>query len=193
MASAYPTIAEFKAVTDISSTSDDTLIQTYLDNAKQTIEDMAGRKFGVSGTSVRYYDAREAYEDGRLLVLDEDLVSLTSIVNGDGTSIATGDVFLLPFNDSPKTEILIKETSASRWTWGTNPENSVEITGVWGFSTTVPDPVYQATMRLAAFFYYQRDTSLDVDRPILTATGLYMPSRIPSDVQMLIYPYSRLT
>lgn len=194
MPATYPNLAVFKEIAGLSGTDDDDfVINQFLDTAIQTIEDMTRRQFGVSAESTRYYDPR-IDTDGlyRTLYLDEDLASLTSITNGDGTSIATDQVLLLPLNDSPKQQIQIKESSTARWTWSTDPENSVAITGVWGYSTDVPWGVYQAVIRLASFFYYQKDTSLDVDRPILTANGLYLPSRIPSDVQSLIYPYSKL-
>jgi len=50
----------------------------------------------------------------------------------------------------------------------------------------------QATTRLAAFLYRQKDSNADLDRPLLTGDGVtIMPSSLPHDVRQILDPYRK--
>jgi hypothetical protein len=71
-------------------------------------------------------------------------------------------------------------------------DSEVSIAGTWGFSTTPPYDIKHACTRLAAFLYRQKDTSADIDRPMITGDGVtIMPSSIPQDVKSILDNYKR--
>jgi hypothetical protein len=71
-------------------------------------------------------------------------------------------------------------------------DSEISVAGTWGYSATAPADITHAYVRLAAFIYRQKDTSADIDRPLVTGDGVtIMPSGLPSDVQKLLDRYKR--
>jgi hypothetical protein len=71
----------------IQSADDDGYIERLITRAGAFIDDQTGRQF-VAATETRYYDPTdEEVVDGRFLYLDKDLVSVTTLTNGDGDEL----------------------------------------------------------------------------------------------------------
>lgn len=183
---AYTDVTTVKTYLGISSTADDALLQTLIDAACAYIDTRTRRTFEAAADTVAYYDASDIH-DG-VLYLRGDLAALTSVTNGDGSTVATSDVLLLPRSGPPYWGIRMR-SSGPGWT----VDDDIAVTGRWAYSTTAPADIAHAATRLAAWLYRQRDNQGDGDRVIVSPDGTtLMPSRIPNDVEAIIRAYARV-
>jgi len=188
------TVAEVKAYAKISSSSDDELLGTLIPASEVFVRTHTRRKL-TPQTQTRYYRQTQARIQGQLLLLDEDLLQLTGLVNGNGATLQTSDVFLEPLNEGPPYSMLRMKYSTSVWSF--NVDGTVAVTGKWGYTddpafTEVHSELKQGIIRLTAWLYRQKDTSAAEDRPIVSPDGVtIMPSAIPADVMQWIDPHRR--
>lgn len=196
---AYITTADLKAYMKITGSADDAQLALFAHRAQHVVESYTHRVFEWIGagtakqfTPTSYLDGGDLYDIVTLGMGLSEFFELTSITNGDGNAIATADVVLLPGNVTPKYAIRIKSSINVRWTFTTSIEESVTVTAKWAYSATPPPDIIQATLRIGAYLYRQRDGSPDSDRPIVSADGVVLSApRIPSDVTELLKPYRR--
>ena len=196
---AYLQVYEIKQYIDITSGDDDSLLIALISQAQSMIETLCKRRFEAASDTTRYFDAEadvvcslSPFGGRRVLTLDEDLYSVTSVVNGDGTTVSSTQYVLNPRNEPPYYEIELKANSSIAWTYSDTPENAIAVTGRWAYSLTPPNDVKWAAGRLTAWLYRQRDTSMDLDRPMLSNSGIVlMPSSIPNDVTKVLERYYR--
>ena len=152
-------------------------------------------------TDIRYFDA-EKDVDSDVLWLDKDLLvdsnNVPVILNGDASTDILWDsdntIFVTePRNEQPVYGITLTSEGGKSWTYDSNPESAISIDGTWGYSTNVPDDVKWATIRLASWLYKQRQTDVDLDRPLLTHDGVtIMPTKLPADVVSLLELYRQI-
>lgn len=95
-----------------------------------------------------------------MLVLDDDLLTVTRITNGDGTEITGDQYVLLPANTTPKWAVKLKASSGVSWAYVDDPEGAIEVEGTWGYAHAQPDDIRHAAIRLTAWFYHQRQAPL---------------------------------
>lgn len=192
---AYCSLADVKAYLDIETldTDADDILEDLIARAQQTIDRATGRTFEASADTTRYFDA-VADVDGRSLWLGEgDLCQITSIMNGDGTTISADSYVTLPANVAPYHAILLKRNSGVSWTYSDSPENAIQIEGRWAYSVSAPADVQHACIRLVSFMFKQRDTGIDAENSMVTQNGIMiLPSRLPKDVMSLLKSVSRL-
>ena len=193
----YITNTELKSYLSISTTNDDALLQACADQATQAIEAFTKRQFNVLEDSTRYCDAVGYHIQGRSLFVYDlgDIYEVTTVVNGDGTTLLSSDFTLYPRTLTEQQpivyEIRIKPTSAQYWTYDQDPDQAIAITGKWGYSGIVPASVKQAALRLASFYYRQKDSPL-FDVTSVEAGVIVRPIGMPSDVQIILKPFVRL-
>lgn len=188
----YTTVSAVKTYLRISSSADDAILANFVTRAGALIDDHCGRWF-TALSQTRKYDAVGGHITGRLLLLDADLLSVSSVVNGDGATIAAANYILRPVNWPPYFGIALKQSSGLRWNYLTDPEDAISITGTWGYAATTPEPIVQAAIRLAAWLYRQRDTGAETGAIINTDRGAVIaPARLPSDITQMLGPYVRL-
>ncbi len=184
------TVGDLRSYIGVDSTDDDELLIDALADAIAFVEAQTNRVFeAVSGT--RYYDSDTQDED--TLYLDDDLVSVTTLTNGDSSStvIPSTEYRLVPRNDTPHYAIRLKSTSSYAWEF--DDDNEVAVTGLWGYSTSPPSDIQRAVKRLAAWFYRQQTSTGQGDRTIITPDGgKILPSAIPADVREVIARYRKL-
>lgn len=116
-----------------------------------------GRRFDQR-VETQYYTPYSFENDGDLvstyeLSLSDDLLSINSITNGDGTAITEGYT-LTPRNQTEKWGIRLSPMGTQYWTTSAtdDPYDSVEVAGVWGYggswsttgSTVGDDPLTAA-------------------------------------------------
>lgn len=186
---AYATIASLKSYINVTGSGDDALLGNLLDRATKAIESYCRRVFEAA-TASRYYDV--TCIDGELLYLDDDLYSVTELLNGDAdaTEITSSYYWLLPRNEGPPYS-QIKLKSSKSWDFTTDGE--ITVTGTWGYSTTPPDDIEHACLRLAAYYYKQRDAQV-FDVTAQPQQGLItVPKGIPEDVRQILDKYVRVT
>ena len=171
----------------VATTEDDPLLTDLLTRAEGIIDAYTGRHFKAE-TATKYFTIDDI--DGQNLYLwGYDLLSVTKLTNGDGVEIASGSYKLFPRNDDPKWIIRLNEDQA--WSFA-NGDSEISVAGKWGYSVTAPADITHACIRLAAFLYRQKDTSADIDRPMVTGDGVtIMLSGLPADVQKLLDRYKR--
>lgn len=106
--------------------ADRDLLFAYLGFASRRVEEFCHRRFDLR-VETRRYDA----PNGAALKLDDDLIALEELVNGDGQVIDLTRVLLRPYNAYPKRQIAL--TSGEAWRWSGAPFAAIQAAGVWGF------------------------------------------------------------
>lgn len=188
----YTTTAEVKTYLHISGTGDDSLIGDLVTRASRMIDAYCGRWF-YARTETRKYDAVGHHITGRLLLLDADLLTITTLKNGDGSTINAADIILRPVNMEPYFGISLRQSSGLSWTYDDDSQACIEVAGTWGYSATTPQVIAHAVVRLAAWLYRQRDSGMDSGQVEVTERGVSVaPARLPRDVAELLAPYVRV-
>ena len=187
----YASPADLKTYLGISGTTDDVLLGDLLERASKYIEGECQRRF-VAETETRYYELDAIDRDGLTLMLDQDLYSITTLTNGDtaSTAILPTDYFLLPRNGGPPYYGIRLKTSVDT-DWELDEDEWIEVTGKWGWSLTPPADIVQATIRLAAYYYHQKDASIYDVQAFPEAGVMTLPQGVPKDVEKLIALYKR--
>jgi hypothetical protein len=190
----YVGIPDVSRYLNLDDDSDDDLVEDCIKRAQAAVENVYQRTYLVEADATHYFTVGvDTY--GATLMLDDDLLSVTSITNGDGTTITTSQYTLLPRNEPRFYAIKLLGSAGIAWTYNTDPEDAIAVTGKWGWSLTPDNDIQQTTLRLAVFFYRQRSTGVDLDRPIASPDGsLILPGRLPEDVMglMRMHPSKRV-
>jgi len=190
----YCTLDDLKTYLGITSRdTDDALLYSIITRAQQYIDTHCKRKFEASADTTKYLDAVEDV-DGYVLYLGAagDLCAITSVTNGDDTVLAATDYVTQPRSYTPYHALRLLASSGYTWTYDDDHENAITIVGKWAYSTSAPNDIVQACVRLAAWFYHQKDNSADLDRPVIAGNSTILPARMPTDVMELLAPYRRL-
>lgn len=134
-----------------ADTSDDTLIDQLLLAGQAAIDGHCGRTFEAA-TATRYYDADAV--QGQDLLLDVDLLTITTLTNGDGEVLSSAYYTLWPRNSTPYARIRLKSTKY--WNF-LDADSEISVAGTWAYSTTAPEIVIQAMRDYVHFFYHSPD------------------------------------
>ena len=147
----YATTQEFKnfktqrAQSTINTdAADDLVIGSLLESASRYIDDQCRRKFYPS-IETRYFNVPEDQNNDLLLFVDADLLEITTLTNGDTTTITSTSYNLLPRNVSPKYGIKLIPTSNIYWMNDStgNGEFVIPVYGVWGFHNNYSQRAWQ--------------------------------------------------
>jgi hypothetical protein len=190
----YTAMDDFKdylGLPAVVSTVVENSLEMALTNASAIIDSHTDRTYEATADESHKHDAVENVE-GLRLWLNGDLAQLTSVTNGDGAAIPLADLVLEPSVGSPYFALTLKRNSGIYWTYSDDSEEAISVTGRWAYSVIPPDPIVQATLRLAAWLYRQRDNALDLDRTILVGSTVLAPAAMPADVVAILRPYRRV-
>jgi hypothetical protein len=183
----YCTATDVQVALNIEGTQDDGWLTGLTASASAWVDVHCGVPvggFAVTTDSTRQYDVC-GIDDGALR-LDAPLVSLTSLTNGDGTAISTATVRLYPLNSGHYWSIRMLSTGVG-WQWV--QDGLYTVTGKWGWSATVPTPVKEATIMLAAWMYKRYQAGLQ-DAANNAEIGQMMYSeKMPKQVIALLAPF----
>jgi hypothetical protein len=190
---AYTTVSALKTYLGVVGNTDDALLTALIARAQAIIDAYCGRTFEAAQDSTRKLDAKLSVStDKRTLYVERDLCAITSITNGDGVSVGAAEYVTEPRWETPFYGITLKRESDIRWTWDDTPEDAITVVGRWAYSATAPADIVQATERLAAYLYRQKDNMSDLDRAIaVNANTTLLPQSLPRDVQLILAPYRR--
>ena len=98
-----------------------------------------------------------------------------------------------PRNETPYYAIRLLDSTSLDWEYNTDPENPITVNGKWAYSEAAPADIVQATVRLAAFLYRQKESNVDVDRVMQLPEGsMVLPSGLPRDVTSIIRRYKKV-
>lgn len=138
---AYATLAEYKSYTlarggtASTDTADDAIIESLLRAASRLIDRYTGRRFYPS-IETHYFDVPSADDlDPRKLKLDDDFLEITSLVNGDGTTIPSTEYDLVPKSKYPAYALRLKDNSTYVWAsdGAGNTHQVIAVTGIVGY------------------------------------------------------------
>jgi len=189
MMAQYCTLNEIKGDLNITDDTYDNTLAGMIEAASQAIDNYCDRQFATV-TEARYFDGA-----GPTIFID-DLVSVTTFKldeDGDGTfeaTLAATDYVLYPLNKTPKTYAKISNDS-DYGSFASGIKNGVEITGVWGYQSTVPEAIRRATLMLASRLFKRKDSAY-ASVVATTELGQFEVFRgMDSDMQMILAPYRR--
>ena len=179
------TIRALKKFGSFQAESDEGLLAALISASSRAIETHTGRTFAVAEETTHVFTRRllrgVGYTDpfdGPVLLLDEDLADVPSLITG--TSTINPAVAYLPAYEKPYWGILIDEG-----TW----QSPVSVTGYWAYSVQPPPEIELATLRLAKWMYELRETTRG-DSVVVTDQGaVLLPSALPADVLAIINPF----
>lgn len=189
---AYITLAELKSYLDITNADDDTLLTNSITGAQKWIEEVTHRFFEAQTLTKNYAKSARSHENRRILDVDEDLLTITELLNGDTaqTEITAGQYWLLDRNlGPPYANIQLTSLSNVSWTW--DEDGWVEVTGTWGFSATADGNIKDATLVLAAYAYRQKDAQIFDTIAIPDAGVITVPQGIPKTTIKRIMMYRK--
>lgn len=192
----YATIKELKhylAPGAAADKHDDEVMAHLIEAASRYIDDETGRTF-YSRTETHYFDV-PTYGDGRRLYLDDDLISVTSLTNGDSVVLTTTDYMLEPYNRAPYMSVKLKESSSYSWQVDSsgNAERSITIVGSWGWVATTPKDIKEACLQLARNWYKRRyGENVETVSTITSAGVVIEPRDVPYQVKRILDHYRRI-
>jgi hypothetical protein len=195
----YASLSEVKAAARIADTIDDALLEISIEASSREIDGICERVFYPSGTAVRTYIPQDLY-----LLETDDIVSVTTIKSdstGEGGFDLTwddADYQLEPLNGlaggivTPFTRV--RAVGAKLWPiYEPRDINagqaSVQITGVFGFST-IPIAIKQATIIMALRQFKRYDSPLGAAG--FGDLGVMRVSRYDPDIEALISPWKKV-
>jgi hypothetical protein len=108
-----------------SETADDTRLIYALGSAAAQIERATGRRFCPHRAALAHTITHPTQ-----LLLDDDLLEIVSITNGDGSAVDLGSILALPSNPPHSGLLLI---DGSSFVWDDTRELAVTVTGIWGW------------------------------------------------------------
>jgi hypothetical protein len=184
----YCTAAELKTRLDISGSTYDTQLAALVTAASRWIDQhcrVPVDGFAATAAAKRYFGL--AWIDGSVLALDAPLLSVTTLKNGDGSTIAAGSWWLRPRNN---VGWYIELKSDYSWTFDTDTE--IEVEGVWGVAATVPAPVKEAALVFAGWMFKRYQAALSDATVNFDLGELTYSQAVPKQVIALLAPYQLL-
>jgi hypothetical protein len=195
---AYCAVSDLKTYLGIptATTTDDALLTALIASAQRAIDLHTHRTFEAAQDSTKYFDADEDVYGLRLdwTPYGLDLCAITSVVNGDGTTVASGQYVTEPRHQTPYYGIQLKVSSGLFWEYsaGDDPENAIAVTGKWAYSTTAPAEIVHVCKEMAALFYKQRDGNADINRAIIAGNATILPAGLSATSTAILKSYRRV-
>lgn len=187
----YITLAEFKAdalPSAATSSADDAVIEDIIEAASRYIDNETGRTF-YARTETHYFSV----PDGRELCMDDDLLTITTLTNGDATVITSG-YYLWPRNIPPYSKIVLTQASTIFWQndSSNNSEYVISVVGTWGYAATAPDNIKRACQMIATQLYHRRMGENMGSITTITPAGVVVtPQDVPGWAAQTIRVYQR--
>lgn len=192
IANGYSTLEEYRDYHQVESISsvDDGVVESLIEGASRYIDAQTGRTF-YARTETRYFSVPGSRE----LRFDDDLLTITTLTNGDATTIDSTEYNFMPRNVSPKYGLKLKEASSVAWypDSDNNYEYVISIAGTWGYVATVPDDVVTACLEIAKSAYGRRTGTSDGVARITAAGVVIQPRDVSSYAMAIIARYRRMT
>ncbi len=129
------------------TTTDDQKLADLIEVCSQSIRDYCGRDFNEIAATL-YFNGQVGKWNPTLSLKKDDLISVSTLLNGEGSTIAAANYVLLPRGEYPKKGIRL--TAGNYWlapndsgtTCPTYPplmdeayaEDAIAVTGLWGFN-----------------------------------------------------------
>jgi hypothetical protein len=138
----YCTLADYKAwattrgQTASTDTNDDVVIAQIIDGVSRYFDSRTHRSF-YPRIATKYFSVPENQNNNRVIFLNDDLLEVLTLTNGDTVAITSTEYNLKPKNFSPYYAIQLKDSSSVYWapSGAGSVEDVVSILAWWGFHT----------------------------------------------------------
>ena len=127
----YEWLYQFKEMQELaeSDVKSHTRIMRSIRGASGLIEERTGERHFYPVIATKKFDYQSGYE----LDLDEDLISITSVINGDGSTMDHTALKLYPIETPWHRRIHVNPTSSELFNYDDEPHQAIQIEGVWGY------------------------------------------------------------
>lgn len=185
-ATAYTTIAAVKTSLNITASTDDALLTRIVSAASDWVDKHCNVITGgfAAAESTRVYTVSDLAADGDL-VLDVPLVSLTTLTDGAGVAVPSGNIRLLPLNGVLKWRLKLVDDDFAL----SDSNAQISVKGKFGYSTTPSEGVAEATIMLAAWIYKRYQAALQDATANQELGSVIYSSAMPKQVVELLKPY----
>lgn len=183
--------ARLTALSVTASATDDAFIERLVENASRFIDKETHRTF-YARTETHYYNTPEDYE---LFILDDELLTISTLTNGDATVITSGQYKLYPLNTNPKYIIRLLPSAGIAWTFSSagDVEAAITVAGTWGYSASAPEDIREACEQIVMTAYQGRRGDGTQGAVTVTASGVVItPQDVPDIALKTIGHYTRI-
>jgi hypothetical protein len=110
------------------------LLADLIHSVSREIDNLTNRHF-YPRRETQYYDTPRLPTSA--IIFDDDLLDLTTLVNGDGNPITSSYYKLYPLNRTPKAKVVVLASSPEQWSTdsGGNLEGAITLAGIFGYHT----------------------------------------------------------
>lgn len=112
--------------------ADDRVIRNLIERASRRVDGLMGMgRVFYPYIQTRYYDIPK---DGELW-LENDLLAVITLTNGDATTISSADYYLLPNNQTPYYALTLTDVTSVVWsvTSSGGSMRALSLNGIWGY------------------------------------------------------------
>ena len=208
---AHDEFLSYMSPTDLSAdTNDDPVVDMLIESSSRLIDDITRRTF-YARTETHLYDApimrgfspvsmQSIYTNimfsryAGIMMFDDDLLAITTLTNGDGSTIPSTGYVLYPANQVPKYGLQLKDTSGLSWL----PDGTgsfmqcIPLLGTWGYSSTTPSDIHYACLDISVSVYKKRFGKSANQVATVTAAGIVLtPKDIPDTTARILGRYAR--
>lgn len=134
----YTTREAVKRAGAVNTTLWDSVLDAEIEAASREIDKLTGRRFIPITATRRYAWPAPFPRAAWMLMLDDDLLSVSALTRDDdtATAIAATDYFLEPGNDGPPYAwIEIDLSSSAYFSQQNTHQRAIRVTGSWGYSS----------------------------------------------------------
>lgn len=190
----YCTLQEIKdyIVTSTTDATDDAVIEDAIEGVSRSFDVVTGRTF-YARTETHYYDT--PLNERELWINDDDLLTITTLTNGNAVVITSGQYKLYPLNKNPKYKIYLLPASNVYWTADTsgNLEGAITLVGTFGYSATAPDDIREACRREVNSQLKKRFGENTTGIATITGAGVVItPEGFSKDTMQVLKKYMKL-
>lgn len=140
--------------------------------------------YQVTADTTRYFD--HCAINGRELVLDIPLLTVTSVTDGDGTTVSSANYRLTPRN-GPRYNAI---TLLSSYYWRiSDVDDEITVVGKFGYSLTTPTPVKEAALMLAGWIFKRYQAALQDNIVNQDLGQIVYGAAMPKQVCALLAPF----
>lgn len=184
----YCAIGDVKATgrLDITSSQYDTTLASIISAASRWIDRycrLPDSAFAQTALATRYYGSKSAR--GNTLHLDAPIVSVSSVVNGDGTALSPAQYRLEPRNGPWYSQIYLLASVA----WSFTVDGEISVIGKWGMAATTPEPIREAAAMMSAWTFRRYLAGLQDATANADLGQLVYSEGVPKQVLALVSPY----